>query len=161
MPGDRGPADDRRQGPGRAADDDVLGRRALEQDRVDDDVERDREQRQERRDQVDEPGHHDERDDAEHEPEDDRPLRLDLVGRQRPAPGPGHQQVDVAVEVAVDRVGAAGGERPADQRPEDEPTQSGQSTPAVAPGTSRVARTIAGTVVTSSSSMIRGFVSAM
>ena len=29
------------------------------------------------------------------------------------------------------------------------------------PGTSRVARTIAGTVVTSSSSMIRGLVSAM
>ena len=41
------------------------------------------------------------------------------------------------------------------------PTQSGQSTPAAAPGRSRVARTIAGTVVTSSSSMIRGLVSAM
>ena len=39
--------------------------------------------------------------------------------------------------------------------------QSGQSTPAAAPGRSRVARTIAGTVVTSSSSMIRGLVSAM
>ena len=35
---------------------------------------------------------------------------------------------------------------------------SPQSTP---PGTQRVARTIAGTVVTSSSSMIRGLVSAM
>ena len=33
--------------------------------------------------------------------------------------------------------------------------------PSSMPGTSRVARTIAGTVVTSSSSMIRGFVSAM
>ena len=43
---------------------------------------------------------------------------LDLVRRQRPAPGPGHQHVDVAVEVAVDRVRAAGGERPADHRPE-------------------------------------------
>ena len=40
-------------------------------------------------------------------------------------------------------------------------TQSAQSTPAVAPGRSRVASTIAGTVVTSSSSMIRGLVRAM
>ena len=61
----------------------------------------------------------------EDEPEDDRPLRLDLVGRQRPAPGPGHQQVDVAIEVAVDRVGAARGERPAEHRPEDERAPAG------------------------------------
>ena len=95
--------------------------------------------------------------DAEDEPEDDRALRLDLVGRQRPAPGAGHQQVDVAVEVAVDRVRAARGERAADQRPDHEPGPMAQSMP----GTPRVARTIAGTVVTSSSSMIRGFVRAM
>ena len=59
--------------------------------------------------------------DAEHEPEDDRSLRLDLVGRQRPAPGAGHELVDVAVEVAVDRVRAAGRERAADERPDHEP----------------------------------------
>ena len=58
LPGDRDPADDRRQGARGAADDDVLRRGALQHDRVDDDVERDREQRQERREQVDEPGHH-------------------------------------------------------------------------------------------------------
>ena len=39
--------------------------------------------------------------------------------------------------------------------------QSAQSSRRSAPGSSRVARTIAGTVVTSSSSMIRGLVSAM
>ncbi len=39
--------------------------------------------------------------------------------------------------------------------------QSAQFTPATAPGRSRVARTMAGTVVTRSSSMIRGLVSAM
>ena len=43
------------------------------------------------------------------------------MGRQRPAPGPGHQLVDVAVEVAVDRVRAAGRQRPADQRPDRQP----------------------------------------
>ena len=39
--------------------------------------------------------------------------------------------------------------------------QSAQSTPDPEPGSQRVARTMAGTVVTSSSSMIRGLVSAM
>ena len=48
-------------------------------------------------------------------------LRFDLVGGQWPAPRPGHERVDVAVEIAVDRVGAAGRERPADQRPGDAP----------------------------------------
>src|SRR6476619_5805928 len=38
--------------------------------------------------------------------------------------------------------------------------QLGQSTPALAPGRSRVARTMAGTVVTSRSSIMRGLVSA-
>ena len=144
LPGHGGPADDRRQRAGGAADDDVLRRRALEQHRVDDDVEADRQQGQERREQVDEPGHDHERDDAEHDPEDDRPLGLDLVGRQRPASGPGHQQVDVAIEVAVDGVGAAGRQRAADHRPEDERAPVGPVHAAAAPGRSRVARTIAG-----------------
>ena len=39
--------------------------------------------------------------------------------------------------------------------------QSAQSTPPTEAGSARVARTMAGTVVTSSSSMIRGLVSAM
>ena len=107
--------------PGGPADDDVLGRRPLHDHRVDDDVERDREQRQERREEVDEPGEDDERHDAEDEAEDDGPLRVDLVGRQRPAAGPDHQLVDVAVEVAVDRVRAARRERPADERPDRQP----------------------------------------
>ena len=119
--GDRGPTDDRRQRAGRAADDDVLRGRPLEHDRVDDDVEGDRQQGQEGGHEVDEPGHHDERDRAEDDPEDDRPLGLDLVGRQRPAAGPDHELVDVAVEVAVDRVRAASGQRAADERPQDEP----------------------------------------
>ena len=61
-----------------------------------------------------------------------------------------HQRVDVAVDVHVDGVGAAGGQRAADER--DEHEASG--------GQPRSASTIVGTVVISSSSMIRGLVSA-
>ena len=123
--GDRRPADDRRQRPGRATDDDVLGRRPLEQHHVDDHVERDRQKRQERRDEVDEVGHDHEREDAERQPEHHGALGLHLVGGQRASPRPGHEQVDVAIEVAVDRVRAAGGQRPAEHRPEHEPEPVG------------------------------------
>ena len=48
-------------------------------------------------------------------------MRRDLVGRQRAAPGAAHPLVDVAVEVAVERVRAAGRERAADERRHDQP----------------------------------------
>ena len=106
----------------------------LEDDRVDDDVEGDRQQRQEGRQQVHEPGHDRERDHAEHDPEDHRPLRLHLVCRERPPPGAHHQHVDVAVQVAVDRVGTAGRQRPADHRPEHEDGPGGPVRPARSTG---------------------------
>ena len=116
--GDRGPADHRRECTRRAADDDVRRRAALQHHRVDDDVEPDREQRQERGDEVDGPGHQADRDRAEHDPEDDRALGRHRACRQRPAAGAGHELVDVALEVLVDRVRGAGRERAADERPE-------------------------------------------
>ena len=60
-----------------------------------------------------------------------------------------HQGVDVAVDVHVDGVGAAGGQRAADERDER---------PGRAAASRRSARTIVGTVVISSSSMMRGLV---
>ena len=101
------------------------GRAPLEHHRVDDDVEADREQRQERRQDVDGPGHQADRDGPEDDPERDGALGRDRVGGQRPAAGPGHVRVDVALEVLVDRVRGSGGERPAQERPEREPRPVG------------------------------------
>ncbi len=120
-PGHRRPADDRRERARSAPDHDVLGRGALQDHRVDDDVEGDGQQRQEGRDEVHEVGKQGDRDDPQHDPEDDRLLGLDRLRRERPAPGPRHEEVDVAIEVLVDRVGAPGGQRPADEGPDDEP----------------------------------------
>ncbi len=72
------------------------------------------------------------------------------AGHQRPPRGAPHQRVDVPVEVAVQRVRAARRERPAE--PASRPA-------ATRDGTARRARSMVGTVVTSSSSMIRGLVS--
>ena len=53
---------------------------------------------------------------AEQQPEHQRAGRRHLVAGQRAAAGAAHDRVDVAVEVAVERVGAAGGERAAEHR---------------------------------------------
>ena len=115
-----GPADDRRQCAGGPAEDDVLRRGSLEQQRVDNDVESHRQKRQERGHEIGQEGHHCESDDPQDEAEHERVLRIDLVRRQRPPARTAHDQVNVAIEVAVDRVGRAGGERATDQRPEHE-----------------------------------------
>ena len=76
--------------------------------------------------------------------------RLTALGHQRPARGALHDRVDVAVEVAVQRVGAAGRQRAAEQRHPDQPdAEAGRA----------AASSMVGSVVTSSSSMIRGLVS--
>ena len=75
----------------------------------------------------------------------------DQAGDQRAALRAGHQRVDVAVDDHVDGVGAAGGQRAADQR-DAAPATRQASRPRPGPWS--------GTVVISSSSMIRGLVSA-
>ena len=71
---------------------------------------------------------------------------------ERPRAGARHARVAVAVDVVVDRPGAAGGEVAAEQRPEDGREAAGRA---------GWATIIVTTVVQSSSEMIRGFVSAM
>ena len=83
-------------------------------------------------------------------PNDERVRRDDLALRERPAVRAPHQLVAVALDPAVDRVGAAGGQRAADDDRE-------RSSPSG--GNPCSARNIGGTAVTSSSSMTRGFVS--
>ena len=109
----------------------ALGRCALEHRRVHDHVEADRQQRQERRDEVHEDREHRQGNDAQEDAERQRLLRFDRVRRQRPAPVPGHEQVDVPVEVLVDGVRAACRQRAPDQRPEHQhaparPVHAGQ-----------------------------------
>ena len=111
-----GPADDRRQGAGGAADHDVLGRAALEQQGVDDHVEADREEGQEGRHEVHQQRQLGEGDDPQGEAEDERVLGRDACagsGRRRVRT---MQLVDVAVQVLVDGVGRARGQRAADER---------------------------------------------
>ncbi len=69
-PGDCGPADEHRHTPRDAAPDDVLGGPTLEQDGVEDDIERNRAEREGRADAVDEEGQPQDRSHAEHDPED-------------------------------------------------------------------------------------------
>ena len=110
------PADEHRHAAGRAAPDDVLRGAALEPHRVDDDVEGDRGdpegggQPVGRQRQLD-GGQH-----AEHQAEDERGARGHRLAGQRAALGAVHEHVDVAVVPAVERVGAGGGQRPADER---------------------------------------------
>ena len=149
--GDRRPADQHGHAPGDAAPDDVLRRPPLEQHRVDDDVEGDRRQRQAAGQPVGGGADGQDRYRAEHQAEDQRAGRRDLVPGQRAAAGASHDRVDVAVDVAVEGIGAAGCQRAAEHRDQRRPT--------ISAGRRRRAPST-GRVVTSSSSMIRGLVSA-
>ena len=147
----RRPADEHGHAAGRAAPDDVLRGAALEPQRVDEHVEEDR-------------------DDAESaaasqltrnpsprstatpsDPREHQGLAVgQLAGDERAGAGPLHQAVDVAVDVAVE-----GRRRPgADIAPPSSVQKTSHRS-----GTPRWARNIVGAVVTSSSSMTRGFVS--
>ena len=118
---DRRPTHQHRHRAGGAADHDVLRARALQPQGVDADVEGRRRERQHRRQQVGAGPQHGEGDDLERHREHERIARRDHAGDQRTVAGADHQAVDVAVDVHVDGVGAAGGERAADQRDDHQP----------------------------------------
>ena len=75
VPGRRDPADQRREGAGGAADDDVLRRPRLQPHGVDEDVEQDRDGEQRRRQPVGREAHQQHREDAEPDAEVERGLR--------------------------------------------------------------------------------------
>ena len=83
-------------------------------------------------------------------PNIERARRDDLTLRERPRERAPHELVAVALDPAVDGVGAAGGHRAADDDREHRAER--RDSPARA-------RNIGGTAVTSSSSITRGFVS--
>ena len=114
--GHRRPGDQRRRGPGGAADDDVLGRAPLEPDGVDHRVIDDREHADQRRGQIGEGEQRDPREAGEHETEAERARRRQRPGRQWTARGPEHQAVDVAIDVVVEGGGRGRGERDAGER---------------------------------------------
>ncbi len=119
--GDRGPADQGREAAGDAAPDDVLGGPPLEQHRVAEDIERVGEHGQRRRQRVDPDREHDRGQHAQGGREDQGRGGSDDVPRERPAAGPAHLLVDVAVVDAVVRRRRPGRERAADHRGDDQP----------------------------------------
>ena len=119
--GHRRPPDEDGHRAGRAADHDVLRRRAFEAHRVDEYVEQDRRNREQRREQVHRAGEEQERHHAEHDPEFEREVRRHPMRGERPLARASHPLVDVAVVVAVDRVCAPCGHRPAEQRAQHQP----------------------------------------
>ena len=119
--GDRGPADEHRDRPCRAADDDVLRRTALQADRVDEDVEQRRREGEQGREEIDRPPEQHEGSDFEGDREDDRGRRSHRAGDERPVPGAVHHGIYVAVDDHVRRIGAAGRERTPDERRDDQP----------------------------------------
>ena len=101
--GHRRPADDRRERAGGAADDDVLRRAALQPDRVDEDVEGDRQRQPCGRDESWSPAPSPRPRHREHDAETQRRARFDLAHRDRPPAGPPHHRIDVAIVPHVDR----------------------------------------------------------
>ena len=107
----RGPTDHWRQCAGSAADDDVLRRAPLQPDRVDHDVEKDREGEQPGGQSV---GHHRESGDGttgQHESQTKRLDRRDPAARDRPPGGPAHEGIDIGIAPHVEHPGGtrAGG----------------------------------------------------
>jgi hypothetical protein len=120
LSGHGGPADENGETAGRAADHDVGRGTALEAERVDEDVEQERRVGEGRREPVGEKAQQQGRGDAEDDAGDERLGGLDrraarALRHQRTAGRAPHDRVDVAVDVAVDRIGAARGERSADE----------------------------------------------
>ena len=111
----RGPAHERGYRSGGAADDDVVRRRALEPDRVDEDVDERARERKRRGEQVRPGPQHPEREPVQRDADDQRVRGRDPSARDGAAARAGHLGVDVAVEPAVDRVRATGRERAANE----------------------------------------------
>ncbi|MBG9885636.1 hypothetical protein ABE10_03350, partial [Bacillus toyonensis] len=124
--GDGGPADDDGEAAGDPAPDDVLLGTALEDHRVDDDVEEDRGRREHRRKPVGGEPEPDRREDRQGPGEDQRAPRRHFTGDERAIDRSLHVRVDVAIEVHVERGGGAGAQRPADHGRRDQP-QVGQA----------------------------------
>ena len=80
----RDPADQRREGPGRAADDDVLRRPPLQPDGVDQDIEQDLNGQDDRREMIGGQIHQDHREDAKADTEVERRLARHPPGGKRP-----------------------------------------------------------------------------
>jgi hypothetical protein len=85
----------------------LCGRAPLDQQRVDEHIERDRRRCQQRRQHVRRPPQPEERPDTQRQPELECMTCRDRGARQRPARGALHQLVDVGVRNAVQRVGPA------------------------------------------------------
>ena len=120
-PGHRSPPDEHGHAPSGAAPDDVLRCAALENERVDEDVEEDRCQREARCKPVDNEAQPQHRGDAGDPGECERLAVTQFAGDQGPLAGAVHHPVDIAVDVAVERVGRAGTEAAADECREHEP----------------------------------------
>ena len=119
--GDRGPADQRGQAARDATPHDVLRRSPLQQDGVHHDVEDVRGDRQRRGQRVDERQHQEHGGDQQDASEHRAGRRRNDGGRDWPPVGAPHHGVDVALEHLVERVSAAGRERPGQQGDHDEP----------------------------------------
>ena len=116
LPGHRRPADHRREGARGAADHDVLGRPALQPDRVHEHIERHGHGQKRCRQPVEREAHDHDRQDRERQAEGLGLLRLDAPGRGRPPPGARHQAVDVGIVAVVDRRGGPGRDGDAQDR---------------------------------------------
>ena len=101
--GHAGPADHRRESTGRATDDDVLRRRALQPHCVDDGVEEDGEGENEGRQPIDRETEDRHREAGEHEAEGQSLLGQDAAGRDRALGGAAHDGVDIGVIPHVER----------------------------------------------------------
>ena len=107
----RSPADHRRESASRAANDDVLRRRALEPHRVDDRVEEDRERQQHSSKRRRGQRHQRHRQQRHDEAEAQRVLAADQTSRNRTRDRARHQRVDVGVVPHVERASRARAER--------------------------------------------------
>ena len=112
--GDRGPAEHRRCGAGGAADDNVLRRRVLEPDGVDDRVTDEGSKRQHRRQHIDPGDEDDHGQDADSEREYQRLGRGEASGRQRSIVRALHHGIGLAIEDVVERGRGARRERDAE-----------------------------------------------
>ena len=119
--GHAGPAHQRGERAGGAADHDVLRAPALEADGVDEDIEEQTGQGQPGGERVDEGPEQREGHAAQGQSEQQRRAGRDATRGDWPGPGAGHDLVNVPVEPHVDGVGAAGHQVAAQHDPADQP----------------------------------------
>ena len=119
--GNRSPADQHRHATSRAADDDVLRRRSLEPQGVNEDVDPRGSEGQHRREWVDKYRQPYSGDNEQPDREDQRVSRRDLAGDNRATLRSLHDLVDVAIDVHVYGVRSTSCERSADHGCHDQP----------------------------------------